>query len=130
MLRKTPFGVKCLLVFDGSLGMRERAGMKKRCLREVCGSWGLQGVFKLRLAVAISPTSPYKHRNWLYSSDQDGDGEWQGGGRSGDRTGPQAGGEERAGGGRVDSNRTLEFHSKKLNRQFPFSRPLCRIGNE
>ncbi|TNN76002.1 hypothetical protein EYF80_013765 [Liparis tanakae] len=55
-----------------SLGMRERAGMKKRCLREVGGSRGLRGVFKLRLAVAISPTSPYKQRNWLYSSDQDG----------------------------------------------------------
>lgn len=40
--------------------------------------WELQGIFKLCFAVAISPTSPYKRRNWLYSADQDGDSEWRG----------------------------------------------------
>ena len=50
--------------------------MEKRCLREVGGS--CRAFFKLRFAVAISPTSPYKRRNWLYSADQDGDSEWRG----------------------------------------------------
>lgn len=85
----------------------ERPGMEKRCLREVRGSYR---AFRLHFSVAISPTSPCKQRNWLYSADQDGDSEWQGG-RGGGRTGTQAAGERRAG-GEIYSKKTLEFHSK------------------
>lgn len=72
--------------------------MEKRCLGEV------SDVFKLHFAVAISPTSPYKKRNWLYSADQDGDGKWQGAEGVAGWSPMQE--------GRVDSKRTLEFHSK------------------
>lgn len=39
---------------------------------------GAAGDFKLCFSVAISPTSPYERRNWLYSADQDGDSELRG----------------------------------------------------
>lgn len=75
--------------------------MEERCLGEV------GGIFKMCFAVAISPTSSYKQRNWLYSADQDGDGKWREG--LAERAPKQEwGGEE----GRVNSKRTLEFHSK------------------
>lgn len=71
---------------------------------------GAAGRFKLRFAVAISPTSPHKRRNWLYSADQDGDSEWRGAEGVAERAPKQEarGGQE----GRVNSKRTLEFHSK------------------
>lgn len=81
--------------------------MEKRCLREVGGSYR---AFKLHFAVAISPTSPYKQRNWLYSADQDGDSEWRGA----EEVAGQAPKQQEKGGqvGRVYSKKTLEFHSK------------------
>lgn len=82
--------------------------MEKRCLREVCGS--CRAFLSCASAVAISPTSPYKRRNWLYSADQDRDSEWWGAEGVAERAPKQ---EERGGQeGRVNSKRTLEFHSK------------------
>lgn len=74
MLRINPL-VLSVCLFDGSSVMRESRHEGKVCEGS---QWELQGSFKLCFAVATSPTSPYKRRNWLYSADQDGDSEWRG----------------------------------------------------
>lgn len=71
---------------------------------------GAAGRFEPCFAVTISPTSPHKRRNWLHSADQDGDSEWRGAEGVAEWAPKQ---EERGGQeARVNSKRTLEFHSK------------------